>query len=178
MNKKLVLVTGMSGAGKSTAMSVMEDMGYRCIDQLPIQLLSDFLQLIQTTEDYSYDYVALSTTMVDFPDTYQILKDASIDFQTLFLDTSVEQLVLRYKFTKHKHPMILMNCANTLDEALKTCDVAIFLNESEEFKKLTNADFVDCMKKPIVFDGKGVLNPYQLKDVMYFAVGKKVRRRA
>ena len=50
MNKKLVLVTGMSGAGKSTAMSVMEDMGYRCIDQLPIQLLSDFLQLIQTTE--------------------------------------------------------------------------------------------------------------------------------
>ena len=49
MNKKLVLVTGMSGAGKSTAMSVMEDMGYRCIDQLPIQLLSDFLQLIQTT---------------------------------------------------------------------------------------------------------------------------------
>ena len=48
VNKKLVLVTGMSGAGKSTAMSVMEDMGYRCIDQLPIQLLSDFLQLIQT----------------------------------------------------------------------------------------------------------------------------------
>ena len=92
MNKKLVLVTGMSGAGKSTAMSVMEDMGYRCIDQLPIQLLSDFVRLIQTTEDYSYDYVALSTTMVDFPDTYQILKEASIDFQTLFLDTSTEQL--------------------------------------------------------------------------------------
>ena len=67
--------------------------------------------------------------------------------------------------------------ANTLDEALKTCDVAIFLNESEEFKKLTNENFIDYMKKPIVFDGKGVLNPYQLKDVMYFAVGKKVRKR-
>ncbi len=67
--------------------------------------------------------------------------------------------------------------ANTLDEALKTCDVAIFLNESEEFKKLTNEEIVSYMKKPIVFDGKGVLNPYQLKDVMYFAVGKKVRRK-
>ena len=118
MNKKLILVTGMSGAGKSTAMSVMEDMGYRCIDQLPIQLLPDFLQLIQSTEDYSYDYVALSTTIVDFPDTYQILKEAKVDFQTLFLDASTEQLVLRYKFTKHKHPMILMDCANTLDDAI------------------------------------------------------------
>ena len=67
--------------------------------------------------------------------------------------------------------------ANTLDEALKTCDVAIFLNESEEFKKLTNEEFVEYMKKPIVFDGKGVLNPYQLKDVMYFAVGKRVRKK-
>ena len=67
--------------------------------------------------------------------------------------------------------------ANTLDEALKTCDVAIFLNESEEFKQLTNENFVEYMKKPIVFDGKGVLNPYQLKDVMYFAVGKKLRRK-
>lgn len=67
--------------------------------------------------------------------------------------------------------------ANTLDEALKTCDVAIFLNESEEFKQLTNENFVDYMKKPIVFDGKGVLNPYQLKDVMYFAVGKRVKKK-
>ena len=67
--------------------------------------------------------------------------------------------------------------ANTLDEALKTCDVAIFLNESEEFKKLTNEQFVEYMKKPIVFDGKGVLNPFLLKDVSYFAVGKKTRKK-
>lgn len=67
--------------------------------------------------------------------------------------------------------------ANTLDEALKTCDVAIFLNESEEFKQLTNENFVEYMKHPIVFDGKGVLNSYKLKDVTYFAIGKKIRRR-
>ena len=131
MNKKLILVTGMSGAGKSTAMSVMEDMGYRCIDQLPIQLLSDFLQLIQITEDYSYDYVALSTTIVDFPDTYQILKEANVDFQTLFLDASTEQLVLRYKFTKHKHPMILMDVANTLDDAI-LIERTVFQSMQEE----------------------------------------------
>ncbi len=63
--------------------------------------------------------------------------------------------------------------ANTLDEALKTCDAAIFLNDCEEFKNLTNDQIVEYMKKPIVFDGKGVLNPYELKDVKYYAIGKK-----
>lgn len=67
--------------------------------------------------------------------------------------------------------------AKTLDEALKTCDIAIFLNGADEFKKLTNEDFVNFMKTPIVFDGKGILNPYHLKDVTYYAVGKKIRNK-
>ena len=63
--------------------------------------------------------------------------------------------------------------ANTLEEALRTCDYAVFLNESEEFKKLTNDEIVEFMKKPVVFDGKAVLNPYQLPGVTYYAIGKK-----
>ena len=63
--------------------------------------------------------------------------------------------------------------ANTLEEALRTCDYAVFLNESEEFKKITNDEIVDFMKHPIVFDGKAVLNPYQLPGVTYYAIGKK-----
>ena len=67
--------------------------------------------------------------------------------------------------------------ANTLDEALKTCDAAIFLNESKEFKALTNEEIVDYMKRPIVFDFKGVLNSYALKDVEYYAIGKKTSKK-
>lgn len=63
--------------------------------------------------------------------------------------------------------------ANTLEEALRTCDYAVFLNESEEFKKLTNDEIVEFMKRPAVFDGKAVLNPYQLPGVTYYAIGKK-----
>lgn len=63
--------------------------------------------------------------------------------------------------------------ANTLEEALRTCDYAVFLNESEEFKKLTNDEIIEFMKKPVVFDGKAVLNPYQLPGVTYYAIGKK-----
>ena len=65
--------------------------------------------------------------------------------------------------------------ANTLEEALRTCDYAVFLNESEEFKKLTNDEIVEFMKRPIVFDGKAVLNPYQLPGVTYYAIGKKTK---
>lgn len=65
--------------------------------------------------------------------------------------------------------------ANTLEEALRTCDYAVFLNESEEFKKITNDEIVEFMKKPVVFDGKAVLNPYQLPGVTYYAIGKKTK---
>ena len=65
--------------------------------------------------------------------------------------------------------------ANTLEEALRTCDYAVFLNESEEFKKLTNDEIVEFMKRPVVFDGKAVLNPYQLPGVTYYAIGKKTK---
>lgn len=63
--------------------------------------------------------------------------------------------------------------ANTLEEALRTCDYAVFLNESDEFKKITSEEFVEFMKRPVVFDGKAVLNPYQLPGVTYYAIGKK-----
>ncbi len=66
--------------------------------------------------------------------------------------------------------------ANTLDEALKTCDAAIFLNESKEFKALTNEQIIEYMKQPVVFDFKGVLTPQLLKDVEYYAIGKKSRK--
>ncbi|MDD6467341.1 MAG: RNase adapter RapZ [Erysipelotrichaceae bacterium] len=118
MNDKFVLITGMSGAGKSTAMSIMEDIGYHCIDQMPSQLVKEFVTLIRTSNDLSYRNVALSTTLLNFAETYQILKDEGLPFQCLFLDASFEQLLLRYKFTKHKHPMLLMKRASSLEEAI------------------------------------------------------------
>ena len=68
-----------------------------------------------------------------------------------------------------------LDYANSLEEALRTCDYAVFLNESEEFKKLTNDQIVEYMKNPVVFDGKAVLNPYQLPDVKYYAIGKRIK---
>ena len=65
--KHVVLVSGMSGAGKSTAMSILEDMGYHVIENFPIQLLSLLVDMIETSTDPRYSYIALSTSAADFP---------------------------------------------------------------------------------------------------------------
>ncbi|MDD7735628.1 MAG: UDP-glucose/GDP-mannose dehydrogenase family protein [Bacilli bacterium] len=80
-------------------------------------------------------------------------------------------LAFKKKMKSDQH----LDYANSLEEALRTCDYAVFLNESEEFKKLTNDQIVEYMKNPVVFDGKAVLNPYQLPDVKYYAIGKRIK---
>ena len=82
-------------------------------------------------------------------------------------------LAFKKKMKSDQH----LDYATSLEEALRTCDYAVFLNESDEFKQLTNEQIVEYMKKPIVFDGKAVLNPYKLPDVHYYAIGKKIKNK-
>lgn len=98
----------------------------------------------------------------------QLLKE---DAKVIAYD-SVSTTAFRKKMKSDQHIVY----ANSLEEALKTCDYAVFLNDSEEFKKLTNNEIVEFMKRPIVFDGKAVLNPYQLPNVTYYAIGKRIRK--
>ena len=119
-NKHVVLVTGMSGAGKSSVTSILEDMGYHCIDNFPVQLLSVLADLIEHTTDPRYANVALSTSAQDFPDFLRGLKGGEgIDVQVLFLDASDNILLHRYKSTRRTHPLLVSNTVNTLEEAIQ-----------------------------------------------------------
>ena len=120
MEKNVILVSGTSGAGKSTAMSILEDMGYHCIDQFPKQLLIEFIKMVKDSSDKRYDNVALSTPVFDLSDMYRTLIEENVDFKFVFLDASDEQLLLRYKSTKHKHPLLLSGNAKTIEEAVDT----------------------------------------------------------
>jgi Predicted P-loop-containing kinase len=118
MEKDIILVSGTSGAGKSTAMSILEDMGYHCIDQFPKLLLIEFIKLVKNSQDNRYNHIALSTPIFDLLDMYKILQDEQVNFQLVYLDASDEQLLLRYKSTKHKHPLLLSGNAKTIEEAV------------------------------------------------------------
>lgn len=117
-NKRVVLVSGMSGAGKSTASRFLEDMGYHCIDNFPVQMVSLLVDMIETSIDPRYSFIALSTSAQDFPEFLRGLKGEGIKVEVLFLDSSDSVLLHRYKSTRRTHPLLLSNQANTLEEAI------------------------------------------------------------
>ena len=116
--KKVILVSGMSGAGKSTATSILEDMGYHIIENYPVQLLSLLADIIENSVDPRYNYIALSTNANDFPEFLRGIKGEGMDVRVLFLDASDIVLIRRYKSTRRMHPLLLSNTANTLEEAI------------------------------------------------------------
>ena len=117
-NKRLILVSGMSGAGKSTASRILEDMGYRVIDNFPVQLLSLLVDMIETSNDPRYSYIALATSAQDFPYFLRAVKGQNIEAQVLFMDASDSVLLHRYKSTRRLHPLLITNTVNTLEEAI------------------------------------------------------------
>lgn len=116
--QKVILISGMSGAGKTTAMGILEDLGYRCIDQLPFSLLPSLMEHISSSKDARYTYLALSTYLLDFEAFYTYLNGLNLDLSVLLLDSSSDQLLKRYKFSRRMHPMLLSNTSSTLEEGI------------------------------------------------------------
>ncbi|MBK2402071.1 RNase adapter RapZ [Erysipelothrix sp. strain 2 (EsS2-6-Brazil)] len=116
--QKVVLVTGLSGAGKTSAMAVLEDMGYHCIDRFPVFMIEDLVRDIEAMKDGTYSNLALSVNAADFDVFYRTFKNSECELIVLFLDASKEQLLLRYKYNRRNHPLIVANLANGLEEAI------------------------------------------------------------
>ena len=107
---RFVIVTGMSGAGKTTALKMLEDMGYFCVDNLPIPLLTRFVEMFSEPEE-EVKKIALGIDVrggQDFTGLKEVLDDLDsreIEYEILFLDASDDVLVKRYKETRRKHPL-------------------------------------------------------------------------
>lgn len=109
-NMRFVMVTGMSGAGKSSVLKMLEDMGYFCVDNLPIQLIPKFSQL--AVESIStIDKVALGVDIRSGQNLEQLgdilinFEENNLPYEILFLDANTEVLVKRYKETRRTHPL-------------------------------------------------------------------------
>ena len=114
----LVLVTGLSGAGKTTAMGIFEDMEYRCIDNYPVLLLEQFGELLKTSD--GYNKIAMAVPLNDALNAIQILRNMDwINLSIVFLDCENNVLLTRYKFTRRVHPLLISNDAHSLEEAIE-----------------------------------------------------------
>lgn len=107
---KYVIITGMSGAGKSTALKYMEDMGYFCVDNLPIPLLEKFFELAEAGDTH-HRQIALGmdirngSSLQDLSDITSRLQAEGKNIVTVFMDADDAVLVKRYKETRRTHPL-------------------------------------------------------------------------
>ena len=107
---RFVIVTGMSGGGKSTAMKMLEDMGYYCVDNLPVLLIEKFAELV-VTPNTELEKVALGLDVRSDQDFVQAervldhLKEKGYVFEILFMDANDKTLLKRYKETRRVHPL-------------------------------------------------------------------------
>jgi len=107
---KFVIVTGMSGAGKSSALKILEDFGFFCVDNLPIKLVDKFADLTFNPNS-EIEKVALGVDIRSgemlplLSDYLKLLEDNKREFEILFLDANDKVLVKRYKETRRYHPL-------------------------------------------------------------------------
>lgn len=106
---QFVIVTGLSGSGKSGAVNVLEDIGFYCIDNMPPQLISKFAE-ISAQSNGKIDRVAIVTDIrggelfFKLSESLNALKEQGLSVKILFLDASDEVIMKRYKETRRKHP--------------------------------------------------------------------------
>ena len=107
---RLVIVTGMSGSGKTTALKMLEDAGFYCVDNIPLTLVEKFVELIAMPEN-EIDKMVLGLDVradLHFEDAHEILKslkERGYPMEILFLDSDDSSLIKRYKETRRLHPL-------------------------------------------------------------------------
>ena len=104
---KYLIVTGMSGAGKTSAIHALEDLGYYCVDNLPPSLIPQFIELWQSnpgTEECAAFGVDIRSRQY-FGQFKQIMNDIRAQVEVLFMDCRNEELLKRYKTTRRIHPL-------------------------------------------------------------------------
>ena len=121
-NMRLIVVSGQSGAGKSVALRVLEDLGYYCVDNLPVNLLSNFVESVREINQN----VAVSIDIRNLPKEPQLVTETleqleaatDIDVNVLFLDASKQTLLKRYSETRRIHPLSIGQEKLSLEQAI------------------------------------------------------------
>lgn len=106
---KIIIVTGLSGSGKTQAMDVLEDMGYYCIDNMPPLLIKNFLDIAAKNKELEKAAFGIDvrggSLFDDLNDMMEAMKKEDVDFKILFLEASDKVLARRYNETRREHPL-------------------------------------------------------------------------
>ena len=121
---QFVIITGMSGSGKSSCVDVLEDMGYYCIDNMPPELIGKFVDICNQSES-KIEKVAFvidirsGELFLKLKDTLRMLREEDVGLKLVFLDCSDDVIISRYKETRRKHPLDEVSFGN-IRKAIET----------------------------------------------------------
>jgi len=148
-NGRIFIITGMSGAGKSQALKSFEDLGFYCIDNLPISLIPQFAGLVG---DRRYlKNVALGIDIregrffKDFVRTLDNLGKLGLDYKVVFLDASDEVLMQRFSETRHRHPLGKNIAAAVKEERRILTDLKARANKVIDTSRLTLGELKEML---------------------------------
>ena len=111
-HRRFVIVTGMSGAGKRTVMKILEDYGYFCVDNLPVQMVRKFYELMIKSEE-DIENVALGIdirsgeALEEMEGILSYFNASKCEVEILYMDASDDVLIKRFKETRRLHPLFL-----------------------------------------------------------------------
>lgn len=120
---ELLIVTGMSGSGKSAVTDALEDLGYFCADNMPPALIPTIAQFVNTSHDGNQKVATVTDIRVgenslkDFKKTFEILEKMGYKYKILFVDAAEDVIISRYNQTRRKHPL-LEKCDGSLSMCL------------------------------------------------------------
>lgn len=163
----LVIISGVSGSGKSTAMNVLEDLGYYCVDNLPLTLLPKFIELCENTQG-DINKIALVVDIREgvffegAPAVISELREKGHPIDLIFLDSSDETLVKRYKETRRKHPLsgdgnILEGIAREREMLSELKELSTYIVDTSNFnvhdlKELIRSKFDKSRKQSLLIN--------------------------
>ncbi len=150
---RFIFVTGMSGAGKSTALKSLEDLGFFCVDNLPVALIDRFVAL-SIDNNFENDKIALGVDirsgdgLGELSHCLNRLRENKFNFEILYLDANDQSLVKRYKETRREHPLAKgLSLEDGINEERSRID---FLKKSADYTIDTSGLLTRELKNEIV----------------------------
>ena len=146
MTLDIVLITGMSGSGKSVALHALEDAGYNCVDNLPPELLTAFIALQQeqqTTRVAIAMDVRSGVSLPIVPQQLEALRGEGVSLRSLFLDATTDALLRRYSETRRRHPLSNQEGRTDVPEQQRVLIQAIELERELLADLRDGADVID-----------------------------------
>ena len=164
---EILIITGLSGSGKSKTIGILEDIGFFCVDNLPPKLISKFVQLGKASKG-NLNRIAVVTDIRGgqmFSDIFEEIKcldHDGVNYKILFLDASCEILKRRFSETRRKHPLIgVDNCFNVVDAIEKERKLLYGVKTKADFvidtSQLKNSELKERISKLFLEKSKDVM---------------------